>query len=274
MTGISKRQARTLEKQLSRLFGRHYTAVRAVNNTLSIGDILTTRKDNVPHVNGNQFSGSAILSTDGPGINKNIFSSSKMSISTKIKGEMDLRGQFDIDEAGITVSFESENDMFLKVHNLRQRTVDNFPKLKKEILNRFYKDDLKAKVFIVRGVVIADKFYLQYGSNKNGTLGIKLDPKHSITDIEVNADFNIKWSDQVGFSIDGSNGGILGYRVSKVKLKRDKRPSRIQDLILTGISETEAIDNLTLREKQELLDIGAFDIIDATAEYSMEENES
>jgi hypothetical protein len=273
MSGLTRKQAKILQKQIGRIFGRDYTPARTANNSLSIGDILTSRKDSVPYVDGGQFNKDSITYKDGAGFSQNIFSSANMSFSFKGSGKADGKDLFDIEEAGISISFESEKEMFLKLQNVRQRTIDNFVTLRKEILSKFTKGDIQSKVFVVRGIVVADKYFLQFGSKKSGSVGLTLDADFKDKNAVVEADFDLKWQNDVGFFLDGKEGGVLAYRVSSVRLRRHLRPKKVQDLILSGMNEAEAINNLSFSERDELVKKDAFDLVDTTNEFAMLENE-
>lgn len=89
----------------------------------------------------------------------------------------------------------------------------------------------------------------------------------------ANADFKIKWKNDVGFSIDGYQGGVLGYRVSSIRLRRHLRTEGVQSLILSGMSEADAINTLSAKERKSLFEKDAFDLIDVTDELVAIENE-
>ena len=272
MIGLSRRQAKILQNQISRMYGRHYIALRTSDSALSIGDILSSTNDINPLKDSSVLDSSSLGFSEGTGRNQNITSSSSMSFSTKIAGKADPGGMFELAEAGISVTFSSENDLFLKFRNLRQRTLDDFVGLRNEILQKFTRGDLEARVHIVRGLVLADKYFMQFGANKSGSIGFNIDANFPNANASAEADFDLKWQNEVGIFIDGSAGGVLAYRVSGVRLRRHLRPPKVKDLILAGMSEPEALDTLTLSEKADLVQADALDVFDVSSELVSEED--
>ena len=240
---------------------------------MSIGDILVSRKDTIPYIDGSVLDKDAIQFIDGPGSNQNITSSSSMGLSFKAKGAVDPSGVFQETEAGLSVSFNSSNELFLKVLNMRQRSVKNFLDLRDEILSKFASGDIKAKVFVVRGLVLADRYFLQFGSRKEGSVHLNI--KTDLADIasNVEADFDLKWSKDVGYTIDAAQGGVLAYRVSSVRLRRHLIPAPVEERLLAGMTEGDAIDTLSTDERMQLLDQQAFEVVDSTFELDDLEHE-
>lgn len=276
MIGLSKRQAKILKRQIKRIYGRAYIPLRTSTTTITIGDVLLAKKDTSPYVDSSVFNDEVTAHVQGKGVNQNITSSNSMSISFKAAGQVDPSGIFEDVEAGLSVSFSSSNQMFLKVLNMREKTAKNFPLLRDHILAHFRDGSLKSKVYVVRGLVYADKYFLQFGAQKEGSLHFNLDASSSTGSPRVNGDFSAKWSKDVGIDIDGSNGGPLGYRVSSVRLKRHRIPENLLEKILAGMPEEDVIDSLETGERIKLLDADTFEVVDSTlelAEIELEEGE-
>ncbi|MCP4604952.1 MAG: hypothetical protein GY847_31255 [Proteobacteria bacterium] len=265
MTGISRRQARILRRQISSIYPRRYIALRTGDSTLTIGDVLATRRDTLEIVDSSQLPAGAIEYNDGNKINHNIISSSDMSLSFKPKGHADSASVFDKVEAGISVEFESKNDLFLKVQGMRQRTLVNFHRLRNEILSRFTRGDIGARVHVVRGLIIADRYFMQFGSRNGGKVALLMDASFEGVDAALSAPFNLKWTDRVGYTVDAPKGGPLAYRVSSVRVRRHLRPRSVETRILDGLSEAEAMESLTADERAKLADEDALDLVDTTS---------
>ena len=266
MIGITKKQARILRNQIRKIYGRNYIPNLTGDNNISIGDVLMGSHDEVPVIDGKEFKSSLIKYVEGNKMNMNIASSSEVSISTKIKGEATISEYFKINDAGIAVDFSSANQMFLKLSGCRQRSMSNFITFKKHILESYTKGDISSKVYIVRGLIYADKYFLQYSGKKGGSVGFSVDAKVKAIDVELNANFSLKWKKEVGFGIDGLNGGVLGYRVSAVRLNRDKISNKIQAKVLNGIKEEDVLNNINFAQRKDLLSEDALQLVDATDE--------
>ncbi len=271
MSGLTRRQARLVERQIKKLYGRNYIPLRTGDSTLSIGDILASRKDILPIIDSSVFGPGITAHIEGHKVSKNITSSSAINITSKLHGQAVLSEHFKLEEAGIAVNFTSENQMFLKVKGLRQQSIRNFVEFRKKILDLYTRGEVSSRVYIVRGLLYADKFYLQYSGSKGGTIEFKLNIDAQIVDAEEKADFSLQWKKDVGFHIDGSNGGVLAYRVSGVRLKRHLLPEDIQAKILTGVSEADVLNTLSFKVRKELMDNDALEIVDLTDEVLVDE---
>ncbi len=266
MSELRRRQARLIKRQIAKIYGRQYIPLITGTNVLSIGDILFSKHDTNPVINSSVFSEESTKFVEGKKANQNITSNSGVNLSTKVSGEATLTEFFNVNEAGLAVQFTSDNQMFLKVTGIREQSIENFVAMRNELLKKYTKGELSSKVYIVRGLVYADKYYLQYSGSSGGSLAFNLDADIPSADADVNADFSFKWKKNVGYHVDGSNGGVLAYRVSGVRLKRHLMPSAIQNQILQGIPEESVLDNLSFEDRKELLENEALEIVDLTAE--------
>lgn len=266
MSGLTKKQVKLMKNQISKLYGRNYIPLVTSDNTLSIGDILLSKNDISPIIDSSVFDESLTEFVEGSKVNKNIFSSAGINISTKIKGEAQLSDFFDIEEAGIAVEFTSNNQMFLKVQGIRQQSIKNLIDFRNKLLEMYTKGEVSSKVYIVRGLVYADKYYLQYSGTKNGAVCFNLNADISVADAEVNADFSFKWKKDVGYHIDAPNGGVLAYQVSGVRLKTHLIPETIQNRILSGMSEADALNMVSFEDRRTLFDNDALEVVDLTDE--------
>jgi len=266
MSGITRKQARLFKKQIRKLYGRNYIPLITPDNALSIGDILIKKRDIIPIADSSVFKKESISFVEGKPFNLNITSSSKINLTTKLKGSNILTEHFKINEAGLVVNFSSANQMFLKVNGLRQQSIKDFMPLRKELLKRYARTELSSKVYIVRGLVYADKYYLQYSGTNGGSLAFNLKGKVESLDAELNADFSLQWRKDVGYSMESSKGGVLAYRVSGVRLKRHLISSDLHNLILNGMPEEDVLNELSLKDREKLIEKDAIEIIDLTDE--------
>ena len=269
MGELTRRQARILKRQISKLYGRNYIPLTTADNAITIGDILIKKKDIVGAIDSSVFSNKNTQFVEGKKTNKNITSSSSINITTKLKGQELLSEHFNVEEAGISVEFTSENQMFLKVRGVRQQSMKNFVEFRKELLSKYTIGELSSKVYVVRGLVYADKYYLQYSGSKGGKIGFNIGAEIASAEAGINADFSFKWNEDVGYNIDGINGGVLAYRVSGVRLKRHLIPKEVHENILNGMSESDALDMVSFKDREKLLTDDALEIVDLTDEVLM-----
>ncbi|WP_412985268.1 hypothetical protein [Pontimicrobium sp. IMCC45349] len=266
MSELTRKQARILKRQISKLYGRNYIPLITSDSTLSIGDILLKKKDIIAEVDSSVFNPSNVMFVEGKKVNKNITSSASVNLTTKLKGEAVMSEHFKVNEAGLAVEFSNENEMFLKVQGVRQQSIKNFVEFRKELLSKYVSGELSSKVYVVKGLVYADKYYLQFSGNKGGSLGFNLDAKANTANADVDANFSLKWKKSVGYNIDGVNGGVLAYRVAGVRLNRHLTPSNIHENILNGMSEADALDMVSFSDRKKLITKKAIEIVDLTDE--------
>jgi hypothetical protein len=274
MSELTRKQARILKRQISKIYGRNYIPLITSDSTLSIGDILLEKKDIVAEIDSSVFNPSNIMFVEGKKVNKNITSSSSVNLTTKLQGEAILSEHFKVNEAGLAIEFSSENEMFLKVQGIRQQSIKNFVEFRKELLSKYVSGELSSKVYVVKGLVYADKYYLQYSGSNGGTLGFNLDAEISSANADVNADFSLKWKKSVGYNIDGLNGGVLAYRVAGVRLNRHLIPNNIHQNIMKGMSESDALDLVSFSDRKKLIDNNAIEIVDLTDEVLLYNQEN
>ncbi len=266
MSGITRKQARLIKRQISKLYRRNYIPLTTPDSTLSIGDVLEKKNDILEFIDGSIFDSNNIEFNEGNKINMNIISSSETNISLKLKGESILSELFKVEEAGLSINFSSSNEMLLKAVGLRQQNMKNFADFRKELLSKYVAGELSSKVYVVRGLVYADKFYLQYSGEKGGGIAFNIDTGIKGANAEVDADFSLKWKKNVGFHINGLNGGVLAYRVSGVRLKRHLITQKTNDNILRGVSEADVLSTISFKERKELLKNDMLEVVDLTAE--------
>ncbi|MCB0479350.1 MAG: hypothetical protein KDC84_14370 [Crocinitomicaceae bacterium] len=271
MSELTNKQSKLIQRQIKKLYNRNYIAVKSGDNTLSIGDVLTDMKDTVPIIDSSAFPKKATKFIEGNKRNINITSDSEVNLTTKLKGSADFSEYFDLDEAGLIVEFQNNNDMLLKVRGIRQQSIKNFVEFRKELLSRYTQGELSSKVYIVRGLVYADKYYLQFSGSKGGKVGFNLKGSANVANMEADADFDIKWKKDVGFNVNAPKGGPLAYRVSAVRLNRHLIPTDLHDKIVAGNNESDLLDNLAFGTRKALLESNALEIVDATDELLLNE---
>lgn len=273
MSELTRKQAGLIRRQINKLYGRNYIPLLTTDSTLTIGDILESKHDIMQIVDSSKFSKASTAIVEGVKVNKQITSHSNVNITFKAKGQAVLSEYFKLDEAGIGVEFTSNNQMYLKVIGMRQQSLQNFLDFKNELLNKFLSGEISSKVYVVRGLVYADKLYMQFSGTSGGTVGFAVDAEVKSIDAAINADFSCKWTKNVGYNIDAPNGGVLAYRVSGVRLRRELLPKTIQEKILKGSSEADALASLTVAQKQDLINKNALDVVDLTDEVLIDKVE-
>jgi hypothetical protein len=157
------------------------------------------------------------------------------------------------------------------VTGIRQVSLKNFYALRNEILKKYINGEISSKVYVVRGLLYADQYYLQYSGSKGGSISFTLKGSIPGTSVDANASFSAVSRRDVGYEIDGSNGGVLGYRVSGIRFNRHMIPLSLQEKILDGMSESDVLDTLSFTERSELIQNNVLEIIDLTDEIVLEQ---
>ncbi len=223
-------------------------------------------------LDGSEFGVSKENYTVGTKVSRNISSLSGVDIIFNANGSMPGMDFLGEKELGMKITFNAKNQLFLKAKNMHQITLSNINDMRDKVLQAFVEGDLPASTYLVRGIVVAEKYYLVYSGSNGGEVGIKYNDAN-IRNFHVNSDFSVVWKKSVGYEIDGSEGGTLAYRVSVIRARRHLRPKSIQQKILMGSSEAEALDSLSLKDRKLLQKDGVFDIVDATDELALDLDE-
>jgi len=273
MSGITPRQARMLRREIRKLYGRNFIPLLVANAPISIGDILVHPKDFNAVVDSSVFPKDLIQSSEGEKNNTNIVSANAVDLSVKAQGEGKLSEYFDVGEAGMAVTFSSDRQMFLKLQGTCIKTINNFPEFQNYILGKYNDGALNGDIYIVSSIIWADKYFLQFSGTNGGTVVFDLKVQPNQVDFQANADFNFKWSNRVGYSIDGSNGGVLGYQVSAVRLKDPASYDEVATRIRAGMRESDALVFLSDKSRSALVKEDKLEIRNVTSQLILEMEE-
>lgn len=261
---ITRRQARIMERYVSNLIGGNFIPVRSTNTLISLGDVLEKKKDDIAKVNGSEFVATGRTTTNNFGTDEVITSEEGVTVETKVSGKTIDVGDFSLGEAGVHVSFSKAKKMFLQLRNLHQIGLANFPVFRTELLDRYLAEDISSKVFVVDAVLKAQQFYLKFSSS--GSTELMLDIKARVSGSPVAGGFSFRKSTDRGRTLNGLNGGVLGYQLSSVRLRKEHLPKRLYLRTLEGTSDDVILDELTITEKQELMDADALTVQRVTHE--------
>jgi len=234
-----------------------------------MGDVLKHRHSPVPELDGSLLPISSDEVTVGAKINRQFMTQSSVDVSFKAAGVVSTpEGAIAQGKAGLIIDFGNASSMYLKVLGLCEHTIKDMGELNSKVLTKFASGGLSAQVYVIRGMLMADRFFLQFGGTSKGQVGLELDADINVgaAKAKVDVGFKLGWSKAVGFDLDALNGGPLGYRVSAVRIRRPARPQRVTDAILKGATESEATDTLTLSERAMLIETGQIDMTDCTDE--------
>lgn len=253
MSGITKSQARIFSQQINRIYNGTYIPNVSQDNTISVGDILFSRKNDRPAVDSTIFSSGLLALADGQGMNRTITSSDSVSISTKLSGQIPVNDRFQLNEAGISVDFQSSNEMFLRVVGMKQQTLKDFPTFKKHILSKYVAKDISPQIFVVTSIIYAESYILQYSGKSGGAIAIALDGQVKDLDVSIKVKGSIKWQSNVGFFVEGLNGGVLGYDVQAIHLgNKPLSTEELQALTDDKRDELASLGSLNLKESSEI----------------------
>jgi hypothetical protein len=263
MAGLSWLQTRLLSGEIRKIYGRSYLPLRTSESTITMGDVLTRRKDIVPYLDGSLFGDEAIKVTAGEKVDRNIVSSKNVEMSFKAAGTIEPNSLLKEAEAGMTVKFTSQNQLFLKVIGMRQETVMDYPKLHKAVLTRYIEGGLPANTYVVHGLVKADMYLLVFGGKSGGEVGLEFKGKPNTgADLaSINVEFGLKWTKSVGYNIDAPNGGPLAYRVSAIRINRCKRNVEFWTLLQKGATEPEILNGLTFKQREVAIEKGEVEFV-------------
>lgn len=269
MTGITRRHARIMRRQIRKQYGSNFIPV-LVNSPISIGDILTDPKEISPVYDSSVFPEELIKISEGPKNSTNIVSDSTIELSIKAKGENNLEKYFQLGEAGMAITFSDENQLFLKLQGTCIKTINNLPAFRRYFLENYSTGVLNGNIYVVTSIIWSDKYFLQFSSQKGGTLAFELKVKPKQAEIQANADFNFKWSEKVGYSVDGSNGGVLGYKVSALRLKNTQQDDDVFAKLRSGLPESDALSRVAVNDRKILLESDKLDIQDVTSQVILD----
>ena len=271
MSKMSRRCRRALARMLSERYGRSFIPLTTGDSTLTVGSILENVDDTVPLVHGSVMGVKSSDLASGSKENLNLKSSSSILVEFKPKGEASHPDLFKIEEAGLVVRFSGEGQVFLKVIGIRQQNLQDFLAFRSKVLERFVDGSITADMHIVRGLVVADRYLLQCGRKRDGLLALKLEASDArkVVKLGVDADFSIKAARSVDFQVEAPKGGVLAYRASAVRLKREALTKGMNRRILDGAGNAEILAGMASKERRSLLSDGALDIADVTDEWSL-----
>jgi hypothetical protein len=270
MSNMSRKSRRALGRLLSERYGRSFVPLATGDSTLSVGSILESGEDTVPLVHGSVMGIKPSDLASGSKENLNLKSSSSIHVELKPKGQATYPDLFKVEEAGLVVRFSREGEVFLKVIGIRQQNLADYLGFEKKVLGRFVEGDLSPNMHIVRGVVVADKYLLQCSRKGDGLLALKLEvsDKRKGASLSVDADFDIKASRSLDYQVEAPQGGVLAYRASAVRLKREALTRSMNKKILEGVRQEEILAGLTKRERRSLMRDGAVALADVTGDLS------
>ncbi|MEL7159922.1 MAG: hypothetical protein AAFN92_04130 [Bacteroidota bacterium] len=261
---ITRRQARMMERFVSTRFGRNFIPVRTTTSLISLGDVLEKRKDDIAKVNGDLFEASKLRTTNKLGEDETITSEVGVTVTNKLKGKAISVGDFSIGEAGLHVSFSKSQKMFLQLWQPQQIGLSDFPAFRTELLDRYLSGDISPKVFVVDGVLLARQFYLKFSSS--GGTDLMLDLKTKVAGSPVEGGFSFRSSTDRGRTLNGLKGGILGYQLSSVRLRREQLPKALYQRMLEGVPDNVILSELTPNKKLALMDADALTVQSVTHE--------
>lgn len=268
MNVISSRQAALLRLQIRRLYKTNFITVHSQDTNISIGDIMSSRNNETVVLDGKQIPEEYTRTTVGKKLSRNIVTGNLNSFSTKITGEFVGTYKLGEEETGINLGFSGESQMALLLRSTTRTRLANFIEFKRYVLSRYTEEDLSARAFIVDEVLEAEQFFLQFGGTKGGELGVVFDlpvTKYSPA-LSAQAKILHTYQKNTGFSIDGREGGVLAYRVSKIKLLRERLKSKFIEKLIDRYDEPDLLDSLSKADRTAIAKDEGFDMVDKTAD--------
>jgi hypothetical protein len=271
MKSMSRKCRRALARILTERYGRNFVPLTTGDSTLSVGSIMESAEDTVPLVHGSVMGVKSSDLASGSKENLNLKSSSSILVEFKPKGQATHAGLFKVEEAGLVVRFSREGEVFLKVIGIRQQNLADYLGFQQKVLDRFVDGELSPNMHVVRGVVVADKYLLQCSRKGEGMLALKLEAsdKSKGASLSVDADFSIKAARSVDFQVEAPKGGVLAYRASAVRLRREALTRGLNKKILDGVGHAAILAGLSPKDRMSLMSDGALDLADVTDEWGL-----
>lgn len=263
---MSRKCRRALARILSERYGRSYLPLATGDSTLTVGSILENADDTVPLVHGSVMGVKPSDLANGSKENLNLKSSSSMQVEFKPKGQASHPDLFKLEEAGLVVRFSGDGQVFLKVIGIRQQNLKDFLGFQRKVLEGFVEGSVTADMHIVRGLVVADRYLLQCGRKRDGLLALKLKASDKVKGLSmsVDADFSIKAAHSLDYQVEAPEGGVLAYRASAVRLRREALTRGMNRRILDGATQEQILNRLSDKERRALWSDAALDVADVT----------
>lgn len=273
MNTISSKEADTVRRQIRRMYHKNFIPVHSQDTTISIGDLLRPKGYENIAVDGENMPPEVMKTSKGKPISRDLVTGSLKSFSTKAEGQSVGPHKLSAAEMGISLSFKKEGQMALLLRQTTRTRLKDFVSFKQHVLESYVKKDISSRVFVVDEVLEAKQFFLQFSGEKGGDLELALDLPAGSYSPAAAAQARIKyaWQKDTGFSIDGSSGGVLAYRVSKIKLLRERLPTSYLKKVPVEVADEVLLDGLSGDDRKAIERDHGFGFVDRTTEYLLDQ---
>lgn len=155
-------------------------------------------------------------------------SKSNVSVSTKAKGELPIKGcKIPIDKAGITVDFSKSGGFIFQPEGLRYNRIKNLVSVRQEAMRKLAVELFgMRKIYYIKEVAEVDSYALTISQSSNSKLEVAVEGKVSLSTKDLasaDLEFEVKTEKSLDFSVTGGNGGSIFFKPERMKLKREKR---------------------------------------------------
>lgn len=267
-TNITRKQANALGNYIDATYHRRYVPVRSANAPIRVGNVLRRRRDTMFEVSANNFPAALTAYEEGPSLTDFYVSDTSVAVDFSAAGNLGATGKRASPTGGLTVRFTRANQMFLLLRNVRQRSLSNYNAFRQEYLRKILRGEVPKKGHVVRGVIYADQYYVKY--SRSGGTDLAFDLAGQTGTFSGDTAFSYRSASDKGRFLDGSQGGILGYRTSALRINRARLTRSQQRRILEGLREDELIASLSVDDAKAMVNDAALDLVDSTEAVILE----
>ena len=276
MSFISSNQSRQVRKEIRRIYSKNFIPVHSQDTIIKIGSLLENRQGETVRLDGLEIPAEYTKSVHSKfKTNKNLLSRKIKSASVLLAGEKIGPKKVEEDQTGLKYAFSNSKQMVMLLRGTHRTRLSNFPKFRNYVLENYTSGDLSPKVFVVDEVLESDQFFLQFGAESSGELGIMLDLPSAKYNPMAAEKAKITYASQnsIGFSVDGRDGGVLAYRVSSIKLLREKLNSRYLDRMSYERRDADVLEAISVADRKAIAKDEGFAFVDKTDAFLLEHEE-
>jgi len=277
MPVVNRRQVRLLRRQIREKFGKLFIPTIDPGLNIRLGNVYSAKRNWDLHFEGDEIPKEIMKSSVQKSVSRNYHGETDKSV--KLSGSTMLDMQLASGKTGLEFNFKSNEQAVILLRNTQHKVLSRYAHVKNYILDTYSKDMLSPRIFVVSEVLVADQYFVQFGGEKGGSLGVVLNVSSeklmADSQEEHNAKISATLQKNVGYSLDGRNGGILGYRLSKIRLREDVADSDLLSKIRkrVGHDEDDVLVALSATERSAIANDGGFVLMDETESFVFNQEE-
>jgi len=277
MSLLSRKQGQIIRRQIRRDYQRNFIPVISQEINIGLGDILDRRVNGEVYLDGDQFPKELLVSSSRNRLSKTIKTASETNISTMAEGKTLIGGVVPVGKIGVKFTFSGANEAVMVFRNMSHFRLDRLVDIRDYVIDRFTTKDISSKVFVVSGILSAEQLFVQFSGSKGGEFGLSLDVdpgefEGDNTQIDT-ASVLATYRKNVGFDLSAPNGGVLGYRVNRIRLNDTVVESKFIDALREQYDEEQLLEKISVADRKALASDGGFSFSDDTDGFIIEQDE-